>query len=186
MKATCPICGNYGPLETFLAQEDYKKALAVITALPGDLPRLSVRYLALFRKPGSDRALTGPRVLKLVSELRDLVNAQEIQWKGNRVHQNSPAHWVKAIEVILDRDSQGRIERPLDGHNYLRAIAHEQADKYFESSHRKKEQDVSYRPDMGRTDPDNEQQDQGPTQLGDVLETARRNLSGWREKLGQK
>lgn len=150
MKATCPVCGNYGPLENFLAQEDYKKALAVITGLPGDLPRLAVRYLAMFRKPGSDRALTGPRALKIVEGLRDLATAKEIQWKGNRVHVNSSKYWEQAVQTILDRDDQGRIERPLDGHNYLRAVAYELADKAFESAHREKEAHCSYRPDRSR------------------------------------
>lgn len=187
MKATCPVCGNYGPIESFLAQEDYKKALAVITELPGELPRLTVRYLSLFRKPGSDRALTGSRVLKLVSQLRDLATANEIQWKGGRVHQNRPEYWEQAIQAVLDRADQGKIERPLDGHNYVRAIAYENADRSFEDAHKRKERERSYRPDAGgrsagqsepkpvrRPDGDNDNQAPGPQ---DAREIAKRWLN---------
>jgi len=187
MKATCPICGNYGPLESFLAQEDYKKALAVITALPGDLPRQTVRYLAMFRKPGSDRALTGPRALKIVERLRDLANAEQIQWKGNRVYANSPKYWEQAIQVILDRDDQGKIERPLDGHNYLRAIAYEQASKGFEAAHREKEHNANRRAGTSElpseTEPRRDDADR-PMSTAEALEKTREHLKGWRERLG--
>jgi len=161
MKATCPVCGNYGPLENFLSQEDYKKALAIITELPGGLPRLVVRYLALFRKPGSDRALTGPRVLRVVSGLRDLAVSNDIQWKSGRVHANKPQYWEQAINTMLERADAGKLERPLDGHNYLRAIAYELADKDFEGAHREKETRAATRP--AASEPGRENPQPGPT-----------------------
>lgn len=163
MKATCPICGNYGPLENFLAQEDYKRALAELLSLPGDLPRQTVKYLALFRKPGSDRALTGPRVLKIIEELKGLVMSEQIQWKGGRIYANKATYWSQAIQAMLDRESQGKLERPLDGHNYLRSVAYSLAEKSFEQAHREKEKSRSHRPDIqpeqrkiARTDTDDQ------------------------------
>lgn len=180
MKAVCPVCGNYGALENFLSQEDYKKALAVITGLPGNLPRLAVRYLALFRKPDSDRALTGPRVLKIVSGLRDLATARDIQWKGGRVHANRPEYWEQAISTMLERADAGKLLRPLDGHNYLRAIAYELADKEFEAGHREKEVQAATRTATAEPEP----RAKGPARP-DFRKQAE-NIQKMKDKLGMK
>lgn len=162
MKATCPVCGYYGALEGFLANEDYKKALATICSFPGELPSLVIRYLGLFRKPGSDRAMTGSRVLSLSTQLDKLVKSEDIQWKGKRVLQNNPRYWAGAIKIILERDQAGRIERPLDGHNLLRCIAYDLAEKEFESALREKEERLRYRPDEGRVRAESEQEAKRP------------------------
>ncbi|WP_028574340.1 hypothetical protein [Desulfonatronovibrio hydrogenovorans] len=182
MKATCPICGNYGPVENFLAQEDYKKALAEMLSLPGDLPRQAVKYLAMFRKPGSDRALTGPRVLKIVSELKRLATDRNIQWKSGRVLENSPAYWSQGIQTVLDMDSSGKIDRPLDGHNYLRAIAYGLAEKGFELAHREKEKSRTYRPDPGSRTTQDDQLEDGPRRM--EPEEMKARLQELRQKLG--
>jgi hypothetical protein len=177
MKATCPMCGNYGPVENFLAQEDYKKALAVITGMKGDLPRLAVRYLGLFRKPGSDRALTGPRVLKVVSELKELAESKEIQWKGGRVYENRAAYWAEALQVVLDRADAGKLDRPLDGHGYLRSVAYGLAEKAFEVSFRRKEEQA------GQRTKDAEQKKEIEETAEVLTERNKQKLAGLIEKL---
>lgn len=152
MKATCPVCGFYSALEGFLALEDYKQAIGIMSEMGGDeTVKLVIRYLGLFRKPNSDRALTGSRVLKLTRELRDYFRAENIQWKQQRAHANAQWYWIQAIKKLLDRAEQGQVERPLTSHNLLRCLAYEIADKDFESRHRQKEMERSYRPDHGRT-----------------------------------
>ena len=183
MKLTCPACGYYGAIEGFVALEDYKKALAVIAALPCDLPALSVRYLGLFRKPGSDRAMTGSRVRKLVEGLKALVCSPDIAWKHKRPLENHPAYWAQAVEKLLDRDKQGKLERPLENHNLLRCIAYDIAEKDFESRIREKETRLRYRPDQAETAATADHSGNAKS-LQEVMETAKRNISGWRERLG--
>jgi hypothetical protein len=150
MKATCPHCGFYGPVEAFLTEGDAKAALAMISGLPGNLPRLTWSYLGLFRKPGANRAMTWSRVLRTVSALADLVRDRDVQWKGSRVVANRPEYWEQGIEAMVERDAQGRLKRPLENHNYLRAIVAELAEKGFEQGHKQKERELRYKPTDGR------------------------------------
>jgi hypothetical protein len=150
MKATCPHCGTYGPVELFLADADAKAAVTLVDALPGELPRLVWSYLGLFRKPDSPRVMTWSRVLRIVRELDGLIREPRTQWKGGRVVDNHPGYWAEGIKVVMERDVSGKLQRPLDGHNYLRAIAYEMAEKGFEQIHRKKEDELRYKPTDGR------------------------------------
>jgi hypothetical protein len=178
MKATCPHCGTYGPLETFLAAGDAKSVQLAVAALPGELPRLTWSYLGLFRKPGSSRVLTWERAGRIIAELGELVNEQETQWKGGRLVPNRPEYWAQAIKLILDRDAQGKLERPLDGHNYLRAVAYELAEKAWHQGNVRREADARQRtpeaPTPRRRDPERE----------DHIVSLADGLKGWREKLG--
>ncbi|SDO03640.1 hypothetical protein SAMN04488516_11718 [Desulfonauticus submarinus] len=142
MKLTCPACGYYGALEGFLAIEDYKKALSIICSLPGDLPTLFIRYLGLFRKPGSDRALTGSRILKICTQIEKLINNKELQWKNKRILENNPRYWAEAINILLTKDEEGRLKRPLTNNNLLCAIAYDIAEREFEEKARQKEESL--------------------------------------------
>jgi hypothetical protein len=146
MKATCPHCGTYGPVESFLTDDDAKRAVVAVGKLPGELPRLVWAYLGLHRKPGAGRALTWERVGRIVAELAGLVAEAEIQWKGQRVVPNRPEFWAQGITAMLDRDAQGKLERPLDGHNYLRAVAYEIAEKAWHQGNVAREEEAKRRP----------------------------------------
>ncbi|MDY0308037.1 MAG: hypothetical protein RBR18_16530 [Desulfovibrionaceae bacterium] len=153
MKATCPHCGTYGPVESFLTDDDAKRAVVAVGKLPGELPRLVWAYLGLHRKPGAGRALTWERVGRIVAELARLVAETEIQWKGQRVVQNRPEFWAQGITAMLDRDAQGKLERPLDGHNYLRAVAYEIAEKAWHQGNVAREDAARHRPAPVRQSP---------------------------------
>lgn len=146
MNATCPHCGTHGSLETFLADADAKAAVVAVSALPGDLPRLVWSYLGLFRKPGSSRVLTWQRVGRVVTELAALVAEPETQWKSGRVVPNAPRFWAEAIQTVLDKDAIGKLERPLDGHNYLRAVAYDIAEKAWHQGNVAREDSARHRP----------------------------------------
>lgn len=83
----------------------------------------------------------------MVSELTALVSEPETQWKGQRVVPNHSKYWSQAMQMVLDRDAAGKLERPLDGHNYLRAIAYEIAEKAWHAGNVKKEEQARYRPE---------------------------------------
>ena len=105
MKASCPHCGAYGPVEMFLSDADAKRVCVIVCSLPGELPRLVWSYLGLWRKPGTARALSWERIGRIVTELRGLIDEPETQWKGGRVVPNRPDYWVQAIRIVLDRDA---------------------------------------------------------------------------------
>ena len=177
MKATCPLCGTYGPVESFLVDDDAKRAVVAVGKLPGELSRLCWAYLGLFRKPGSTRVLTWERVVRIVAELSDLVAEPETAWKGQRVVPNRPEYWAQGVQAMLDRDAQGKLERPLDGHNYLRAVVYEIAEKAWHQGNVTREKAAMHRPDPQprRRAPEHDERPIVPLSEG---------IKGWRERLG--
>ena len=178
MKATCPTCGSYGPLESFLVDDDAKRAVVAVGKLPGDLPRLCWAYLGLFRKPASPRVLTWERVGRIVAELAELVAEKDMSWKGQRVVPSRPEFWAQGIQAMLDRDAQGKLERPLDGHNYLRAVVYELAEKAWHQGNVRREEEAKHRPQepqpQRRRDPERDEH---------IVPLAE-GLRDWRKRLG--
>lgn len=179
MKATCPHCGTYGPLESFLVDSDAKAAVTAVGKLPGDLPRLTWSYLGLFRKPASSRVLTWERVGRIVAELADLVVEKDMSWKGQRVVPSRPEYWVQGIQAMLDRDAQGKLERPLDGHNYLRAVVYEIAEKAWHQGNVRREEEARRR----LPEPQPQQRRRDPERDEHIVPLAE-GLRDWRKKLG--
>lgn len=178
VKATCPTCGAYGPLESFLVDDDAKRAVVAVGKLPGDLSRLCWAYLGMFRKPASTRVLTWERVCRIVAEFADLVAEKDMSWKGQRVVPSRPEFWAQGIQAMLDRDAQGKLERPLDGHNYLRAVVYEIAEKAWHQGNVKRENEAKFRPQepqQRRRDPEHDDKPIVPLSEG---------IKGWRERLG--
>ena len=144
MRLTCPACGCHGDMELFVSLDDYKRAMGVLMELPGQLAPLGLRYLRLFRPKG--KTLTGSKSVRVVTELRDLVAKETIQWEGGRVLPNRPEYWVAGITIMLDRAEAGKLERlPMANNNYLRSVAYGQAEKAFEAGHRAKEVEAAQR-----------------------------------------
>lgn len=178
MKATCPHCGTYGPLETFLTADDAKSVQLAVASLPGELPRLTWSYLGLWRKPGSSRVLTWERAGRIVAELAELVAEPEIQWKGGRLVPSRPEFWAQAIKLILDRDAQGKLDRPLEAHNYLRAVVYELAEKAWHQGNVRREEEARRRPQepqpQRRRDPERDEH----------IVPLSEGLKDWRKRLG--
>ena len=177
MKTTCPHCGTYGPAELFMTDDDAKTVVITVAKLPDAMHRIIWTYLGLFRKPGANRVLTWSRVERIVGELSALMNDPETQWKGQRVVPNSPQFWVDAMRSVIDRDAHGKLERPLDGHNYLRAIAYELAEKAWHQGNVTREKQAQHRPVPVRQDQKSRNEETTPTPMGRALE-------GWKERLG--
>lgn len=178
MKATCPLCGCYSPLEIFLTADDAKSVQLAVAALPGELPRLTWSYLGLWRKPGSSRVLTWERAGRIVTELAELVAEPEIQWKGGRLVPSRPEFWAQAIKLILDRDAQGKLDRPLEAHNYLRAVTYELAEKAWHQGNVRREEEAKRRP------PEAPQIRRELKHENNHVVPLAEGIKGWREKLG--
>lgn len=115
--AVCPECGLRADLDVFVSSGDDARALAVALELPAPLARPIIGYLRLFAPPR--RALSARKRERLLTELRDLIRAGEIQRKGR----SWPApvdYWRHALEAVIEQ--RDKLQLPLSGHGYLLEI----------------------------------------------------------------
>lgn len=116
MKTRCPACGATTSLDALLGHSDASQAFVASLNLMGDLAKPLVRYLAMFRSDSRD--LTFERTAKLLNELAADINAKQIK----RGHHSYPAPigaWIWAINTILERREQGKLQLPFKNHGYL-------------------------------------------------------------------
>jgi len=139
VRLICPACGSIASAEAYTNDDDARAALAVVSALPAGLPVKGLVYLGYFRKPNAGRALSWNRVRRLAEELRDLVTSPDIQWDGRRILPNRVEYWARALDDLAAREASGKLRRPLENHNYLRAMAYGLADAGAEASLRERE-----------------------------------------------
>lgn len=116
MKTKCPACGASCSLDALLGHSEASQAFVASLNLTGDLAKPLVKYLAMFR--AENRDLTFERTAKLLNELAGDINAKCIQ--RNRITCPAPkAAWVWAINIMLERRDQGKLQLPLKNHGYL-------------------------------------------------------------------
>lgn len=116
MKTRCPACGATCSLDALLGHSDASQAFVASLNLTGDLAKPLVKYLALFRSESRD--LTFERTAKLLGEITPDILAKQIK----RGHHSFPAPmgaWVWAINTILERRDQGKLQLPFKNHGYL-------------------------------------------------------------------
>lgn len=137
MRATCPDCGADGHLSAFLVEGDGKRLGALLAAMPPDLGRAVIGYLGLFKPAKTTLRL--PRAVKLVEELRDLVDAGSVtnDERGGVRRPATAATWAAGIEQLLAQ--RATLVLPLKSHNYLRAIVFGLADQADAAAERQKE-----------------------------------------------
>lgn len=124
MKLICPSCGAVHSAEAWFNDPVARQCLIQVGALPHDIGSRCFAYLALFRPPG--RSLQWKKVLRLLSELRDLATMSHIQWEKQVARPNSASAWGTAMERVIENPPK---RLPLKSHGYLRAIAYEIADE---------------------------------------------------------
>ncbi|WP_028314685.1 hypothetical protein [Desulfatibacillum aliphaticivorans] len=120
MKMVCPSCGAIHSAEAWENDADARQCLGIVAKMNKAVAPVALSYLGFFR-PASGRGLQWKKALRLIQELNSLAMAAEIGWKNNRVLQNRPEIWARAIERMIARPPS---DLPLDSHNYLRAIAY--------------------------------------------------------------
>lgn len=116
MKTKCPACGATTSLDALLGHSEASKAFVASLNLTGALAKPLVMYLAMFRSENRD--LTFDRTAKLLNEIAPDIVAKQIK----RGHHNYPAPqsaWVWAINIMLERREQHKIDLPLKTHGYL-------------------------------------------------------------------
>ena len=116
MKTRCPACGATCSLDALLGHGDASQAFVASLNLTGDLAKPLVKYLAMFRSDSRD--LTFERTAKLLNELAADIDTKQIK----RGHHSYPAPigaWIWAINTILERRDQGKLQLPFKNHGYL-------------------------------------------------------------------
>ncbi|MDX8222142.1 DUF2752 domain-containing protein [Acinetobacter pittii] len=116
MKTRCPACGATTSLDALLGHGDASKAFVASLALVGDLAQPLVKYLGMFRSQNRD--LTFERTAKLIGEIAEDINAQHIK-RGHHSYPAPKAAWIWAINTMLERRDQGKLQLPLKNHGYL-------------------------------------------------------------------
>jgi hypothetical protein len=140
LRITCPSCGEDFPVEAGLVEGDGKRAVAVAAAMDPLLGRAALQYLTLF-KPAKQSLRVG-RAARLLGELADLADEGTVcRDERNGVRRPAPPSlWAAGIErMLIDR---GRLELPLENHNYLRAVVFALADKADATAERQRETDL--------------------------------------------
>lgn len=116
MRTRCPACGATNSLDALLGHGEASKAFVASLNLVGDLATPLVKYLGMFRS--QNRELTFDRTAKLLGEIAPDVNAQQIK-RGHHSYPAPKAAWIWAINTMLERRDQGKLQLPLKNHGYL-------------------------------------------------------------------
>ena len=77
MKTRCPCCGAENSLDALVAHEDARAAVWAAAQVGGEVSKLAVQYIALFRP--AKTALTFERMAKLLGELLARRNAGSLK-----------------------------------------------------------------------------------------------------------
>ncbi|MDO4433997.1 MAG: hypothetical protein Q4B82_05385 [Alysiella sp.] len=119
MKTRCPCCGAENSLDALLAHDEAREAVWAVAQVGGELGRLAVQYIALFRP--TKTALTFDRMAKLLNEILPDMQRQAIT--RDRVEYPAPLEaWVYGFREMLAKRSSGSLKLPLKSHGYLYEI----------------------------------------------------------------
>lgn len=116
MKTKCPACGATTSLDALLGHSEASKAFVASLNLTGALAKPLVMYLAMFRSENRD--LTFDRTAKLLNELAPDIVAKQIK-RGHHTYPAPQSAWVWAINIMLERREQQKLDLPLKTHGYL-------------------------------------------------------------------
>lgn len=116
MKTKCPACGATTSLDALLGHSEASKAFVASLNLTGALAKPLVMYLAMFRSENRD--LTFDRTSKLLNEIAPDIVAKQIK-RGHHTYPAPQSAWVWAINIMLERREQQKIDLPLKTHGYL-------------------------------------------------------------------
>ena len=116
MKTRCPACGATTSLDALLGHSEASRAFLASLNLTGELAAPLIKYLGLFRSESRD--LTFERTAKILDELAADINAKQIK-RGHHFHPAPKAAWIWAINTILERRDQGKLQLPFKNHGYL-------------------------------------------------------------------
>lgn len=116
MKTRCPCCGAENSLDALIAHEGARQAVWAVAQVGGEVGKLAVQYIALFRP--AKTALTFERMAKLLGEL--LPDLQRGAICRNALEYPAPPEaWLYGFRELLARRNAGSLKLPLKSHGYL-------------------------------------------------------------------
>lgn len=117
MKTRCPCCGAENSLDALVSHEEAREAMLAVMNIGGEMAKLAVQYLGLFRP--QQTTLTWSRMAKLLNEL--LPDIQRGAINRDRVEYPAPAEaWIYGLREVLVR--RQTLKLPLKSHGYLYEI----------------------------------------------------------------
>ena len=116
MKTRCPCCGAENSLDALLANEEARQAVWAVAQVSGELGRLAVQYIALFRPART--ALTFDRMAKLLGELLPDIERGAI-YRDRMECIAPPEAWIYGFREMLAKRNSGSLKLPLKSHGYL-------------------------------------------------------------------
>jgi hypothetical protein len=137
MKVVCPNCSTRFPLAAGVAEDDGKRLAVLFADMEPVLGRAAIGYLRLFKPAKTE--LRNARAITVITELLDLVRPGTVcRDERNGLRRPAPpALWAAGIEQMLALP--GKLQLPLSGHNYLRAIVWSLADQADAVAERQRE-----------------------------------------------
>ena len=116
MKTRCPCCGAENSLDALIGNDDARDAVLAVIAIGGELPKLAVQYIGLFRP--AQTSLTWARTAKLLNDILPDIRRGAIT--RERVEYPAPAEaWLYGFRELLARRNSGGLKLPLKSHGYL-------------------------------------------------------------------
>ena len=116
MKTRCPCCGAENSLDALIAHEGARQVVWAAAQVGGEVGKLAVQYIALFRP--AKTALTFERMAKLLGELlpdmeRGAISRNALEYPA------PPEAWLYGFRELLSRRNVGSLKLPLKSHGYL-------------------------------------------------------------------
>lgn len=116
MKTRCPCCGAENSLDALIAHEGARQAVWAVAQVGGEVGKLAVQYIALFRP--AKTALTFERMAKLLGELLPDMERGAIS-RNSLEYPAPPEAWIYGFRELLARRNVGSLKLPLKSHGYL-------------------------------------------------------------------
>ena len=116
MKTRCPCCGAENSLDALIAHEGARQVVWAAAQVGGEVGKLAVQYIALFRP--AKTALTFERMAKLLGELLPDMERGAI-CRNAMEYPAPPEAWVYGFRELLARRNAGSLKLPLKSHGYL-------------------------------------------------------------------
>jgi len=116
MKTRCPCCGAENSLDALIAHEGARQVVWAAAQVGGEVGKLAVQYIALFRP--ATTALTFERMAKLLGELLPDMERGAISRNGLE-YPAPPEAWLYGFRELLARRNTGSLKLPLKSHGYL-------------------------------------------------------------------
>ena len=114
MKTKCPCCGAINSLDALVANEKAREAIALALQFNGELGKVLIGYLGLFRPASS--SLSFDRVATLLGQLLPSIQAAEIQRDRHTFPAPTEA-WIYAINTMVA--NRENLKLPMTSHGYL-------------------------------------------------------------------